>query len=431
MRRKDIITMSQKELKKAHILEQIKERKIKQIEGARILGISDRHVRRLLKEYCVKGALGIVHKLRGRKSPRAISQSKKRYVLVLTNDIYRDFGPTLLSEKLAEREKIQISRETLRKWLVEYHEGCVWRRKGRKHRRWRERKHHVGEMVQGDGSRHDWFEGRGNECSLIGYIDDASNRVYARFYEYEGVLPVLDSFKRYVKKYGIPASVYFDRHSTYKSRRKQTVEEFFKDKEVLTHVGRAWRELKVDIHYAYSAQAKGRIERLFKTFQDRLIKEMRLHGISTIKEANEFLEWYLPQHNKRFGVEPAAEGDLHRFLPTPKELNNILCKKTEHVVRNDFTIVHEKRRYQILSCTKAKKVIVEERLDSKMCIKYNDNILKYKEIPRNLVLKKPKEEISTDLPKEKVPHKPKYNHPWRKEQRAYFNKKKYLERKAM
>lgn len=431
MSRKDIITMSQKELKKAHALEQIKQRKLKQIEAARILEISDRQVRRLVKEYAEKGAAGIAHKSRGRASPRAISHGQKRYILTLTNGIYKDFGPTLLSEKLREREQIQISNETLRKWLLEYHGECAWRRKGRKHRKWRERKHHVGEMVQVDGSKHDWFEGRGEACSLIGYIDDASNRVYARFYKYEGVLPVIDSFKRYVKKYGIPGSVYVDRHSTYKSQRKQTVEEFFKDKEVLTHVGRAWKALGVEIRYAYSAPAKGRIERLFKTFQDRMIKEMRLHEISSIKEANEFLEWYLPKYNKRFSVEPIGEADLHRFTPTPKALNDILCKKTEHIVRNDFTVVHDKRRYQILSHTKAKHVIVEERLESKIQIKYNDNILKYKEIPRNLVLKQARKEENNKPITERIPHKPKYNHPWRKEARDYFRNRNRLGQKAI
>ena len=181
---------------------------------------------------------------------------------------YQDFGPTLASEKLLEREGVGISDETLRTWLIETGD---WKksRKGRQHRQWRERKHHDGEMVQIDGSHHGWFEDRGPGCVLMGYIDDATGKVFARFYDYEGSLPAMDSFKGYSKKYGLPMKVYLDKHTTYKSTAKQTIQDELDQVEPLSQFERALKELGVEVLHAHSPQAKGRIERLFRTLQDR------------------------------------------------------------------------------------------------------------------------------------------------------------------
>ena len=162
------------------------------------------------------------------------------------------------------------------------------KRKGRKHRQWRERKHHFGEMVQMDGSHHDWFEGRGPKCVLMGYIDDATGTVYGRFYDYEGTIPAMDSFKRYIKRYGIPQSVYLDKHSTYKSTAKQSIEDELEDRKLMSQFEKSLQELGVKVIHAYSPQAKGRVEAAVRTFQDR-VNEMRLAGVKSVDQANEFL----------------------------------------------------------------------------------------------------------------------------------------------
>ncbi len=219
-----ILTMSQRELKRLHVIRKAIDKRIKQREAAEILSLSQRQIRRLVKRIRKEQDKGIIHRSCGLKSHRAIADGIKEKALSLCRSIYVGFNPTLASEKLFERNKIKLSRETLRQWFI--HEGVSYeKRKAKPHRKWRPRKEHCGLMLQMDGSHHKWFEERGPECVLMGYIDDATNRVYARFYSYEGTFPAMDSFKRYALKFGLPQNVYLDRHSTYKSRRKPTVEE--------------------------------------------------------------------------------------------------------------------------------------------------------------------------------------------------------------
>lgn len=234
-----------------------------------------------------------------------------------------------------------------------------------------------------DGSHHDWLEGRGPRLVLMGYIDDATSRVYGRFYEYEGTIPAMDSFKRYVLKYGIPTSVYLDRHSTYKvTHYDEWKAKVFGDEDPLSQFERALKELVVKVIHANSAPAKGRVERLFRTLQDRLVKELRLANVKTLEEANAVLEKYLIEHNRRFMVEPAKAANLHRCSPSDKELNEILCIKKEHSLRNDFTIAHEKKLYQILRYTTAKKIEVRNRVDGTMVMIARGRVIKYKEIQK-------------------------------------------------
>ncbi len=243
----------------------------------------------------------------------------------------------------------------------------------------------------------------------MGHIDDATSKRYARFYEYEGTFPFMDSFKRYIKKYGLPHSVYIDRHSTYKSLAKPSIEDELNNREPLTQVGRALEELGVRVIYASSAPAKGRVERSFKTFQDRLVKEMRLKNIKTIKEANSFLEGYLPGFNKRFSVKPIEKGDFHRPLPKRTELDRILCKKTERALRNDFTVAHDKKLYQILQRVNAKKVTVEEQATGRVLITYRDKQLKCKQIAQRSKKEKKPKYIFKIIGKE--PARPSMDHP--------------------
>ena len=405
---KDIITMTQEELKRLHIIHKALDKSITQTEAADIIGLCLRQTQRITKAVRLEGDKGIIHKGRGKPSNRALPNKIKDKALKLYKEKYPDFGPTLASEKLFEINKIKLNDETLRLWLLEANIAYKQRKK-RPHRQWRQRKDHFGEMVQMDGSEHDWFEGRGPECVFMGYIDDATGNPFGRFCPFEGTLPAMGSFKGYVEKYGIPASIYLDKHSTYKSTKKQSIEDQLNNQEHLSQFARAVTELGVNVIYADSPQAKGRIERLFKTFQDRVIKEMRLRGIISIEEGNRFLKWYLPVYVKRFAVKPAKQGDLHRPLSKDIDLNKILCKKTECALRNDFTVAYDKKLYQVKDNIRAKKVIVEERTDGSMLIRHKGAILKFKEIttrPEKIAQPKPY------LPRQV--YIPPVDHPWRR-----------------
>jgi len=285
MAEKDIIEMSLREVKRLKVIQAAIDRQVTQKAVACMVGLSERQVRRLVRVVREDGDKGIIHKSRGRFSNRRIPDKVKERVLKLYERSYGDFGPTLATEKLTEIDGIEISDETLRKWLLE---AGLWRkrRKRSSHRQWRQRKECFGEMVQLDGSHHDWLEGRGPGLVLLAYIDDATNNVFARFYDYEGTIPAMDSFKRYARRYGLPLSIYLDRHTTYKSTKKLSEWEELEEIEPLSQFERALEELGVEVIHAHSPQAKGRVERLFGTLQDRLIKEMRLRGINTKESAN-------------------------------------------------------------------------------------------------------------------------------------------------
>jgi hypothetical protein len=404
---KDIIMATQEELKRLNVIHKVLDKSITQIEAAGILDLTDRHIRRMAARIAKEGDKGIVHKLRGKPAHNCTLDRVKIKALNLCKDSYEGFSPTLASEKLFERDKIKVSRELLRTWFIKEHIAYASRR-ARPHRNWRERKMHYGQMVQADSSHHDWFGGRGPWCVLMGQIDDATSKVSAEFHGYEGTLPFMASFKSYIKAKGIPVSVYIDRHTTYKSNKKPSIEDELEDEEPLTQVGRALKELGVDVIFAHSAQAKGRVERLFRTFQDRLVKEMRLRKIKSIEEANSFLKEYLPVYNKRFSMPAAKSADLHRPLPKGIDLDKILCKRTERVLRNDWTVAHDKKLYQIESNVRAKKVTLEERTDGSLLILHKNMALKFKTItvrPQK-VIEAPKQHLSARA------HMPPKNHPW-------------------
>jgi hypothetical protein len=398
----------QGELKRLHVIQKVLEGIIKQVEAAEILSLSGRQVRRIVKRIRSEGSRGVIHRSRGRPSNRRISPKIKERVIILYRTQYKGFGPTLASEKLLERNGIRINDETLRMWLMG---AGDWRkrRRQRRHRQWRERRHHEGEMVQMDGSHHDWFEGRGPWCVLMGYIDDANGRVFGRFYDYEGTIPAMDSFKRYVKQYGLPLSVYLDRYKTYKSTAKPTLEDELNDVEPLSDFERALRELGVEVLHANSPQAKGRIERLFGTLQDRLVKEMRLRGIRTLEEANVFLEEYLPIYNRRFSVSPKERENLHRPLGRGWDLDAILCIKTERTLRNDFTVAHNRKLYQVEDKVHSSKVMVQDRMDGSIHITHKNHTLRFREITERPTTEK------RPLPvvRMRKSSTPPTNHPWR------------------
>ncbi len=407
MAEEDILLMNQEDLKRLSVIEKVLEKRITQVEAGEMLEISERQVRRVAKRIEEEGKKGILHKSRGKPSGRATTEEKREKILKLCKERYIGFSPTLATEKLLERDKIAISRELLRGWFIK--ENIFYKkRKGRKHRKWRERKEYVGEMVQIDGSEHDWFEGRGPICVLMGYIDDATSEVFARFYAYEGTMPAMKSFKGYIRKYGLPLSVYLDKHSTYKSTKKLSIEEELNNTISLSQFGRALGELGVNLIYADSPQAKGRVERLFRTFQDRLIKEMRLAGVKCMEEGNELLKKYLPVFNKRFKVEPAKVDNMHRPIPKGVVLDKILCVRTPRFLRNDFTIAHEKKLYQVAESVQGREVIVEERINGLLLITYKGRALRFHEITqRSQRIAQPQK-----IKKHKA-YIPPQDHPWR------------------
>ena len=408
-KRKDIIKMSVTELKRLPVIHKVIKRELTQAEASGILKICTRQIRRIRDRVKARGDESIAHRSRGKPSHNAKPKKIKNRALYLCNTRYKGFNPTLASEKLFEIDKIAVSDEALRLWFKDSNIEYKTRR-ARKHRKWRERKHHFGEMVQVDGSHHSWFEGRGPKCVFMLHIDDATSKRYARFYEYEGTFPFMDSFKRYAKKYGLPQSIYIDKHSTYKSTGKPSIEDELNNREPLTQVGRALRELGVDVIFADSPQAKGRVERNFETFQDRLVKEMRLRKIKTIPQANAFLRYYMPGFDKRFSVEPIEDADLHRPLPKGMDFDAILCIKKDHPLRNDFTVVHDKKLYQILERTNAKKVTVEHRINGRMLITYKDKPLRYKEITQKPKRKEKKPKYIFKIVR-KEPARPSMEHP--------------------
>ena len=264
--------------------------------------------------------------------------------------------------------------------------------------------------MQLDGSHHDWFEGRGPRSVLMAYIDDASSRVFARFYEYEGTIPAMDSFTRYVRQYGVPLAIYADKHTTYQSPVPPTVDEQLAGITPTSQFGRALGELGVELIPAHSPQAKGRVERLFKTFQDRVIKEMRLADVSTLDAANQFLEGYLPIYNQRFTVQPTQVADLHRPRPASRELDRSLCIKTARCLRKDFTIAHQGGLYQIHETVRAPRVLVEEHVDGTMRITHQGRALDFHAITSRPM--KAAEAKTVHRPRRPVTPRP--DHPWRK-----------------
>ena len=373
--------ITKEEIHRYQVVRKIFDKDINQQEAAEYLDLSDRQIRRIVRRVREEGERGVIHRLRGAKGCRRLDDAFKDKILGLYRKEYPDFGPTLASEKLWERQKIKVCDETLRFWLIRAGLWRVCQRKRPKERTWRKRKDHLGEMVQMDGSHHDWLEGRGPKLVLMGYIDDATGRFYGRFYDYEGTIPAMGSLKRYIRLYGIPRSIYLDKHSTYKNNHKERYTHWpFRDEEELTQFARACKQLGIELIHAHSAPAKGRVERVFRTHQHRLVKELRLAGARTSPEANAVLGRYLRPFNCKFGVAAQNKGDWHRGLSPRTNLDEILSIQTKHPLRNDRTIVHNSRWFQVLTKTRAEHVMVHERLNGRMDIKSGQARLTYRPI---------------------------------------------------
>ena len=410
------VRLNKKESGRLEVLKKVQSGKLSRGKGAELLGLSYRQVLRLVQRYVEEGAVGVQHKLRNRKSNRSIDSGRRNRIVELYKSTYLGFGPTLAAEYLLRAEEESVGVETLRHWLIE--EG-LWqpRRQGARHRQWRERREHWGELVQMDGSEHDWFEGQRPRASLMVMIDDATNWTHAKFFESETTAAAMTVFQEYVGWYGLPRALYVDRDSIYEITRDSTVDEALRDVGPLTQFGRAMETLGVGLVLAHSPQAKGRVERRHGVFQDRLVKAMRLKKIKTLEVANQYLDdEFIDDMNERFHVEARSPTDVHRSVPRGMKLEHVLCYQEERQVQNDWTvswcnrILQLGQRHQRLGLAK-KKILVSELLNGELRLTYRGETLEWRELPARPERQREKRKGQEPT---KPPYKPAATHPWRR-----------------
>jgi hypothetical protein len=376
---RDRVEMSQRERDVLKVMQVVLDGKRTQAEAARLLKRSVRQIRRIQRKLEEGGDGVLVHGLRGKPSNHQHDSTLRQRVLKAYRSRYADFGPTLACEKLAE-EKLHVGVETLRRWLLA--EG-LWERKQRRdpHRSRRPRRSCFGELVQMDASIHDWLEGRGEELVLITMIDDATSRLAARFYPAGTVEAHMDLLEKWLRKHGRPHALYTDRHSIFEPHEKGQP---LADPEAKTQFGRALEELDIELIRAHSPQAKGRVERSFGTAQDRWVKELRLAKATTCDQANAVLEKLVPDHNRRFAKAALKPTDAHRRLGPDHRLESILSIQVERVVANDYVVRWANRFYQLLPPVfpgeRGGRVVIEERRDGTVAIRFGKRYLKYREI---------------------------------------------------
>jgi DNA-binding Lrp family transcriptional regulator len=378
--------MTQAERDRLVALKKAKKKLITQKQAAEEMGITERHVRRLLRQLKRRGDKAVVHALRGLPSNRKISaDTEQEAVAILSRPVYRGFGPTLASEYLAKKHDIEVSRETTRQWMIE---AKLWRARKQhveKIHEWRPRRSRFGELVQWDTSDHDWLEGRGDDLLLINMIDDATGRWFARFVVSDSTVENMNLLERYVQQHGRPLAYYTDKAALFQTavKTKRDQSRAGKDREELppTQIGRALQELGIASIQAHSPQAKGRVERGFLTAQDRLVKGMRVAGVTTAEQANHYLDTeFLPWVKATLAVAPANVDDAHRPLEKQHDLAAILSHVEKRQVNNDYTIRLDTKIYQIARkdvCTglRGAYVRVEKRRDGSVAVRFRDRYL--------------------------------------------------------
>lgn len=345
---KGIISMSTKETQRITIMDNLLAKRIKQKHAAQQLGISIRQVRRLKRRYQQDKIAGLVHQLRGKEGNRRIVQTEKDRLITIVREKYADFGPTFALEKLTQYHGCTFGVDTLRKEMITIN---IWHPKKRKTlviHQMRDRRSCFGELVQLDGSPHAWFEGRGHSCTLLVFIDDATGKVpWGQFVESETTAAYFAATKEYIIRYGKPLAFYVDRHGVFRVNTRKAATAAIEDSNGLTQFGRSMQELAIALIFANTPQAKGRVERVNQTLQDRLVKEMRLQGINTIQQANTFLPAFLEGFNRQFSVVPKSPVNMHRTLPETEKLDDILCEKHTRMLSRQLTMSYENRIYQI------------------------------------------------------------------------------------
>ena len=407
--------LNQRELDCMVIFDRIQRKELTQEEAAKILKISCRQVRRKLKRYKKDGAAGLVHQSRGKPSNRKIDALTLAKILQLMQEKYvllkNKAGPTFLADQLKKQYDIVIDHETLRRLMIAHGLWTISERKKRYHQ-WRERKHHVGELVQIDGSFHKWFEDE--YSTLIAFIDDATGRILlAEIVDRESTENLGMLTHDYVKQHGRPLALYSDRGSTYKISNNKD------GRPHKTQYQRMLKEIDVELIHARSPQAKGRVERLFKTLQDRLVKEFELQGIKTRDEANMFLKnVYIPEHNKKFAVHPQENADFHRSIDA-FNLHSIFCLKFERIINNDYTICFKNNWFQLekspsVFIRRGQSVSIHEHFDGTIDIIKNGNRLAFKKIVKQKTETKQnkKEDFEDRRGHKLVNRKPSQSHPW-------------------
>ena len=335
--------MSERDLQRIEVLAKVTAGRRTVVAAAAVLALSVRQVHRLLLAYRRGGGAAIGHKARGRPSNNRIPDDVRAVATELVRGSYADFGPTLAAEMLAEKHALTVSRETLRGWMLE---AGLWRsrQQRRQFHQPRLRREALGELVQIDGSEHRWFEDRADPCSLLVFIDDATGRLMQlRFVPSESAFAYFEALQGYLKDHGCPVAFYSDKHSVFRVARKEA-----KGGQGMTQFGRALAELNIEILCANSSQAKGRVERVNRTLQDRLVKDLRLAGISSVEAGNAFLPGFMARFNARFAVAPARPNDLHRPLNVaPDRLRRILCHRERRHVGQQLTLSYERKRIML------------------------------------------------------------------------------------
>lgn len=410
----ELLTMSKKELTRVEVMERLERKTLKQREAAQLLGISIRHVKRLLRAYRRGGAAGLISKRRGRPSNNRLKEDVKQQAIDLIYSNYADFGPTLAHEKLTEQHGLKLSRETVRQLMIK--EG-LWKAKKAKKlvvHQMRERRACYGELVQLDGSPHAWFEERGEVCNLLVFIDDATGKLMELYFTPgETTFSYFAATERYLNRYGKPAAFYCDKNSIFKVNIKNAL-----TGSGMTQFGRAMKALDIEIICANTPQAKGRVERAIQILQDRLVKEMRLRAISSIEAANEYVAEFMADYNDRFAVQPKSSHNMHRSLMPNEDLTQIFTLQEQRTLSKNLTLQYKKVVYQIQTsrpsyAMRKAQVTVCENDQGVVEILYKGQPLEYtifqKQCRQAEVV--PSKAIDEKL---KKPHKPGKNHPWRR-----------------
>jgi len=407
-----------KELNRYEIAQKLIDKKISEKEAQKLMSLkSARQVRRIRKRVIEEGYKGTIHKSRGRPSNRKLDDDFVKQAMSIVKEKYYDFKPTFATEKLLENHDIRINKETMRQLMTK--EG-LWKPESKKQPKnrhvWRERRSNYGEMQQFDGSYHHWFEDRGKEACLLLSVDDATGKItHAKFDKNEGTVAVFNFWLEYFEEHGLPVSIYLDKFSTYKINHPSAVD----NKELITQFQRAMEQVGVQPISANSPEAKGRVERMNQTLQDRLVKELRLAGINTINKANEFLRTYIPKFNEQFAVVPKNQADLHRQVgkELKAKLPQIFSVQSQRIINNDYTVMFKNKFYQLeekqpTTVFKKDTVIIEEHLDGEVKINLKGHYLKYMVLPEM-----PKKQIDMPvaaLTNRKPDYKPPVDHPWRR-----------------